>query len=146
MDTNLFLCCNSGRHSKLVTVTGVGGKRSYGSMGIWLMSRPPRPVFSGATYHITARGNNEESIFVDEADRYAYLTLLAKASRTMAVRLFGYALMTAHVHLALQTTLPNISAMIRRLHTCYAKQFNRRHGRINHLFGDRFYSKLISDD
>jgi REP element-mobilizing transposase RayT len=110
------------------------------------MSRPLRLVFSGATYHITARGNNGATIFADDADRYAYLVLLARALRIMAVRLFGYALMSNHVHLALQTTQPNIPATIRWLHTCYAKQFNRRHARMNHLFGDRFHSKVIYDD
>lgn len=115
-------------------------------MGEDLMSRPPRPVFSGATYHITARGNNGEKIFTDDADRSAYLALLARALRTMAVRLFAYALMSNHVHLAVQTTQPNIPATVRWLHTCYAKHFNRRHGRINHLFGERFHSKVIHDD
>ncbi|MBI2247551.1 MAG: transposase [Armatimonadetes bacterium] len=110
------------------------------------MSRPPRPAFPGATYHITARGNNGERIFGDDADRYAYLVQLAKALRTMDVRLFAYALMSNHVHLALQTTQPNVSAMVRWLHTRHARQFNRRHGRINHLFGERFHSKVITDD
>jgi putative transposase len=110
------------------------------------MSRPPRPVFSGATYHITARGNNGDAIFADDVDRYAYLILLAKALRTMSVRLFAYALMSNHVHLALQTMQPNVPETIRWLHTCYAKQFNLRHGRSNHLFGDRFHSKVVSDD
>lgn len=110
------------------------------------MSRPPRPVFAGATYHITARGNSEDAIFADDTDRYAYLTLLARVLRTAGARLFAYALMTNHVHLAVQTIQPNVSTMIQWLHTHHAKHFNRRHGRTNHLFGDRFYSKTITDD
>ena len=110
------------------------------------MSRPPRPVFAGATYHITARGNNGEAIFADDADRYGYLILLSKALRMLDVRLFAYALMTNHVHLILETAQPNVSAFVRWLHTHYAKHFNRRHGRMNHLFGDRFRSRVIDDD
>lgn len=67
------------------------------------MARPPRLAFAGATYHITARGNNGEDIFTDDYDRYAYLALLARAIRSMTVRLFAYTLMTTHVHLILQT-------------------------------------------
>ncbi len=110
------------------------------------MTRPPRPVFAGATYHITARGNNGEAIFVDDADRYGYLILLARVLRMLDARLFAYALMTNHVHLVLQTAQPNVSALVQWLHTRHAKQFNRRHGRANHLFGDRFRSKVIDDD
>lgn len=110
------------------------------------MSRPPRPVFAGATYHITARGNNSEAIFVDDADRYAYLVSLARALRTLDARLFAYALMTNHVHLVLRTAQPNVSALVQWLHTRYAKHFNRRHGRANHVFGDRFRSRVIDDD
>jgi len=110
------------------------------------MSRPPRPVFAGATYHITARGNNGEMIFADDTDRYAYLALLVRALRILDVRLFAYALMTNHVHLVLQTARPNVSGFVQWLHTRYARHFNRRHGRMNHVFGDRFRSRVIEDD
>jgi len=115
-------------------------------MEVQAMSRPPRPAFAGATYHITARGNNGERIFADDTDRYGYLILLARALRMLDVRLLAYALMTNHVHLVLQTARPNVSAFVRWLHTHHAKQFNRRHGRMNHLFGERFASRVIVDD
>lgn len=110
------------------------------------MPRPPRLVFAGATYHVTGRGNNGERIFNDDADRYAYLVLLAKTMRVMAARLFAYALMSNHVHLVLQTTAANISATIHRLHGPYAAYYNRQHGRNGHLFGRRFYSELVEED
>ncbi len=110
------------------------------------MGRPLRPVFAGATYHITARGNNGENIFSDDYDRYAYLALLAKAVRSMKMRLFAYSLMTTHVHLVCQTAEANISATICRLHGSYAFSFNRRYDRHGHLFEGRFRSRLIEDD
>lgn len=110
------------------------------------MARPPRPAFAGATYHITARGNNGEDIFADDYDRYAYLALVARTLRLMTVRLFAYALMTTHVHLVLQTASANVSATIHRLHGAYAQAFNRRYGRRGHLFEGRFRSKPIEDN
>ncbi|TMJ06885.1 MAG: hypothetical protein E6H01_00125, partial [Bacillati bacterium ANGP1] len=44
-----------------------------------IVTRPPRPAFAGATYHVVARGNNSSDVFTDDSDRYAYLALLAKA-------------------------------------------------------------------
>jgi len=110
------------------------------------VTRPPRPAFAGATYHVVARGNNSSDVFTDDYDRYAYLALLAKAIRAQELRLFAYALMTTHLHLVLQTTTPNISRTIHVIHSPYAHAFNRRHGCRGHLFEGRFRSKLIDTD
>jgi putative transposase len=110
------------------------------------MGRPPRAAFAGATYHLTAHGNNGANLFTDDYDRYAYLALLARNLRIMTARLFAYALMTTHLHLVLQTAAANISATVHRLHGPYAHAFNRRHGRRGHLFERRFGSELIEDN
>jgi putative transposase len=110
------------------------------------MPRPPRHNVAGAVYHITARGNNFEAIFFDDADRYVYLRMLAAALRRFSLRLYAYVLMTNHVHLLMQTLHPNVSAAIHQLHGTYAKFINRRHGRWGHVFGQRFFSEIITDD
>lgn len=110
------------------------------------MGRPHRIVFAGATYHVWARGNNKQVIFVDDTDRYAYLTLLAKSARAAELRILAYVLMPNHTHLVVQTRAANLSQAIHQLHGPYAMFHNRRHGRINHLFGNRFRSHLITID
>lgn len=110
------------------------------------MPRPHRVVFAGAIYHLSARGNNGESIFADAADRRKYLKLLAALIDTQAVRVLAYALMTNHVHLVLQTSRPNVSEVMQRLHGRYAAYFNSRHGRRGHLFGGRFWSAAVNRD
>jgi putative transposase len=42
------------------------------------MARPLRIEYPGALYHLTARGNAQISIFEDDADRHAFLDLLAQ--------------------------------------------------------------------
>ena len=42
------------------------------------MGHPPRLCFDGALYHVTARGDNKESVFLDEADHQQYLMLLRR--------------------------------------------------------------------
>ncbi|MGH2426714.1 MAG: transposase [bacterium] len=110
------------------------------------MPRPPRPPIAGGTFHVTARGNNDDFVFLDDYDRYAYLGLLAKIKREMLLTLFAYALMSTHLHIVFQTPDGNLSAAIHRLHGNYAKAFNRRYGRRGHLFENRFRSKTIEDD
>ena len=40
------------------------------------MSRPLRTEFSGALYHVTARGDRCEDIFEDDQDRHMFLSTL----------------------------------------------------------------------
>jgi hypothetical protein len=41
------------------------------------MARPLFLEFAGALYHLTARGNAEEDIFRDDADREEFLSVLS---------------------------------------------------------------------
>jgi putative transposase len=40
------------------------------------MTRPLRIEFPGAVYHLTARGNARQDIFLDDNDRRAFLDVL----------------------------------------------------------------------
>jgi|CXWL01.1.fsa_nt_gi hypothetical protein len=41
------------------------------------MARPLRIEFPGALYHVTARGNARQDLFLDDEDRQQFLTVLA---------------------------------------------------------------------
>lgn len=110
------------------------------------MPRPPRQLFAGGTYHVTARGNNGDDIFRADHDRATYLALLAKAAGVTAVRVLAYALMPNHLHLVVHTPTPNLHILIHRTHRTYALSYNRECGRSGHLFGSRYYSKPVRDD
>ena len=43
------------------------------------MARPLRIEFSGALYHVTARGNAQQDIYLTDEDRQAFMTLLHRA-------------------------------------------------------------------
>ena len=42
------------------------------------MARPLRIEFPGALYHVTARGNARQDIFLDDEDRLQFLAVLAR--------------------------------------------------------------------
>jgi hypothetical protein len=54
--------------------------------------------------------------------------------------------MENHVHLLVRTRLVTLSRALGRLLTGYALRFNRRHGRVGHLFQNRFKSILCEDE
>ena len=45
------------------------------------MARGIRKEYSGAVYHVTARGNRRKRIFVDDADHERFLEYVEEAAR-----------------------------------------------------------------
>lgn len=107
------------------------------------MSRPQRLEFSGAVYHVIARGNEQRDVFRDDSDREFYLRRLAHYRDRFRFRLYAYCLMSNHVHLALETGPVHLSRIVLALHGSYAQAFNQRHQRVGHLFQGRYKAFLV---
>src|SRR5258708_27167287 len=107
------------------------------------MSRPLRIEYSGALYHLTSRGNAQEDIFRDDADREAFLAVLAAVVERFEWRLYAYCLMDNHYHLMVETPKANLSLGMRHLNGVYTQRFNRRHGRTGHVFQGRFKAIVV---
>jgi REP element-mobilizing transposase RayT len=109
------------------------------------MARPLRFEFSGALYHITARGNGRCSIFLGEVDkdRAAFLDVLAGTCKRFNWICHAYCLMSDHYHLLVETPDANLSKGMRQLNGIYIQLVNRTHGRVGHLFQGRFKAILV---
>jgi REP element-mobilizing transposase RayT len=107
------------------------------------MSRPPRLEFSGAVYHVIARGNEQRDVFRDDSDRELYLRRLAHYRDRFRFRVYAYCLMSNHVHLALETGPVLLSRIVLALHGSYAQAFNQRHQRVGHLFQGRYKAMVV---
>ncbi len=47
------------------------------------MARPLRLEFSGALYHVTARGNRQEAIYEDDTDRETFISIFNAFEHTL---------------------------------------------------------------
>lgn len=110
------------------------------------MARPPRLEIPDAIYHASARGNERASIYWDDGDRRQFCELLAEVGEGFRWRILAYCLMTNHYHLLTQTPEPNLAQGMRQLNGVYAQGFNRRHGRVGHLFQGRYGARLVQAD
>ena len=110
------------------------------------MSRQLRIDDPGCFWHITSRGNAKGDIVLGDSDRDLFLTLLGNAVTRYHWILYAYALMTNHYHLVLETTQPTLSSGMHWLNAAYAQAFNRRHGRVGHLFQGRFKAFLVDKE
>ena len=67
------------------------------------MSRPLRLEYSGAVYHLTARGNARQAIFLDNADRELFLACLGEVVARFGWLCHAFCLMDNHYHLLIET-------------------------------------------
>ena len=110
------------------------------------MARPLRIEFPGAVYHVTARGDRREPIFVDDDDRHALLEVVAQALSRFDAEALSYCLMGNHYHFVLHTRQGNLSLLMRHINGVYTQAFNRRHKKVGHLFQGRFKAILVDRD
>lgn len=110
------------------------------------MSRPLRIEFSGALYHVMARGNARETIFQGDQDRQVFCEGLCRVCERFQWRLWAYCLMGNHYHLLIETLEPTLSRGMREVNGVYTQAFNRHHGRVGHLLQGRYKAVLVDRD
>ena len=110
------------------------------------MARPLRLEFSGATYHVTSRGDRREPIYRNDADRVEQLQVIGAAMDRFGAKVLAYCLMGDRYHLIVHTPRANLSALMRQVNGVYTQVFNRRHRQVGHLFQGRFKAILVDTD
>ena len=110
------------------------------------MSRPLRLELAGGLCHVTSRGDRREDIYRDDADRLAWLAILAETCERYNWRIHAWCQMSNHYHLIVETVEGNLSAGMRQLNGVYTQDTNRRHRLSGHVFQGRFKAILVERD
>ncbi len=110
------------------------------------MARPLRLEFPGALYHLTARGDRQEPIFLDDGDRRRFLDLLGKEIVQQGWVCYAYCLMRNHYHLLIETPRANLVRGMRRFNGVYTQAFNRKRKKPGHVFQGRYKSILVDKE
>jgi REP-associated tyrosine transposase len=97
-------------------------------------------------HHVVTRGNNKRDIYLDDRDREFFCLTVERIARKHGWRVVAYALMRNHYHLILHVGDQGLAAGMCELNSGYALTFNAHHGRINHLFGKRYWNRRIKTD
>lgn len=108
------------------------------------MARLPRLVVPGLPHLVIQRGHNDQLVFVDDADRDAYLKVLGTAAAEAGVELHAYGLQPSEVRLiATPSTQRALAAMMQAVGRRYVRAFNLRHGRRSSPWEGRFRSTVV---
>lgn len=110
------------------------------------MARPLRIEFEGAFYHVMARGNARQRIFLDDVDRRSFIDNLGRVSQRFDWTVWAWCLMDNHYHLLIETRLPTLSKGMREVNGVYTQAFNRRHRRMGHVLQGRFKAILVDQN
>lgn len=110
------------------------------------MARSIRIEYSGAFYHVMARGNRRENIYLDDDDRRFFLKTLAEACGMTGWRVHAWVLMGNHYHGLIETPEANLVAGMQWLQNTYTRRFNIRHRQWGRLFGDRYKAVLVEGE
>jgi len=108
------------------------------------MARPLRIEFAGALYHITARGDQQEDIFLDDTDRHDFLSILEQVCIRFNCLVHAYCLMDNHYHLLIETPDSNLGKGMRQLNGVYTQTTNRAHGKVGHVFQGRYKARQVN--
>jgi REP-associated tyrosine transposase len=110
------------------------------------MARPLRLRPANGIFHITARGNRRQAIFLDDIDRERFLGRITATVDRYGWNCHAYCLMGNHLHLLIVTPKENLSEGMQWLLGCYAQSFNARHSFDGHLFQGRFGSRFVTSN
>jgi REP element-mobilizing transposase RayT len=110
------------------------------------VARKKRSLLPDGIYHLGTRGVDRCAVYADDADRVAFLGLLASVVEDYEWHVHTLCLMTNHYHLVVETEQTLLSLGMQRLNGRYAERFNRRFKRTGHLWGDRFWTRLVETE
>ncbi|WP_132995115.1 transposase [Sporanaerobacter acetigenes] len=88
------------------------------------MPRGTREKSESGIYHVMLRGIDKMDIFLSNSDYEKFLYYIREAMDKSNFVVYGYCLMTNHVHLLIKTETEEIGDIVRRIAVGYAQYHN----------------------
>jgi REP element-mobilizing transposase RayT len=85
-------------------------------------------------------------IFLDETDYRRFVLCFAQMIEDFAIECWSYCVMPNHYHATLRPTRANLSDAMQHLNSRYAQWWNRRYGKVGHVFQGRFKDQIVQEE
>lgn len=106
--------------------------------------RKPRILQKGATYHVTARANRQELIMDPHGMKVLFLATILRAKKRYRFQISNFSILGNHFHLIITPgSGESLSAIMQWILSVFAMAYNRKLGLTGHVWGERFFSKVI---
>lgn len=106
--------------------------------------RKRRAFIPGVFYHVTSRTNDKIRAFDSNLGRKIMLLTLQAAKDKFRFTLADFCVMPTHIHLLIKPEEgTGLSVIMQWIKTNSAKRWNRVHGSIDHLWGERYFARPV---
>ena len=103
-----------------------------------------RMLRDGAEYHVTARINRGEMVLQPEEEKLLMITVIKRAKKRYRFQLKNFCIMNNHLHLLIKPgEKESLSRIMQWILSVFAMAWNRKHNLKGHVWGERFYSRII---
>lgn len=112
------------------------------------MPRTARVIVPGMPHHVVQRGHNRKPVFVEDCDYQYYLDTLQEWKVILGIQVYGWCLMTNHVHLILQPgeDRQSIGLLMKRLAGRQTRYVNKQERRTGSLWEGRYKASPIQTE
>ena len=111
------------------------------------MARMPRLAVAGQPHLVLQRGGGARPVFIDDADRRAYLAVLAELAQRGPVAIHAYVLLDDAVMLLVTPREPaDLGRFMQAVSRRYVPAFHRRHGSSGPLWAGRFQAAALDPE
>lgn len=111
-----------------------------------LCMRIPRQLRPGARYSVTARANRKEMLLDPDSIKELFLSVVRRAHKKYAFRIDNFCIMGNHIHFLIKPVHGEcLSSIMQWILGVFAMAYNKKTGLTGHVWGDRFYSRIIQD-
>ena len=112
------------------------------------MPRQARIILRNTPHHIVQRGHNRQAVFIEDADYRYYIATLREWKEELNIKVYGYCLMTNHVHLIIDPCddEDNLGKFMKRLAGRQTRYVNALERRTGSLWEGRYKSSPIETD
>jgi putative transposase len=106
--------------------------------------RKNRILREGAEYHVTARINRGEMALSPRDVKGLFMQIIKRAKKKYDFQLKNFCIMENHIHLLIKPgSEESLSRIMQWILSVFAMAWNRMHHINGHLWGERFFSRII---
>ena len=109
--------------------------------------RSHRILVANATYHVTSKIDYDMMALHSAEVKHMFLDFVKKAKQKFHFELWNFTVMDNHIHFLIKPgNDASLSDIMQWLKANFAKKWNKMHQTHGHLWGERFFSKIIRDE
>jgi putative transposase len=104
-----------------------------------------RKLLAGAEYHVSARINRGEMALLPEEEKTLMLIVIERAKKRYRFQIKNFCIMNNHIHMLIKPGKnESLSRIMQWILSVFAMAWNRKHDLKGHVWGERFYSRIIA--